>query len=92
MDNNDFIRHGFKPIEHFTIGNSHTYDIGRNRFLSAGSIGTPNEMIFLCERDEKEPSIITDLICIHNYDYDGYMTEEKLIKLIEVLDYVGKSK
>lgn len=30
--------------------------------------------------------VITDLVCLHNYDYDGYLTEEKVESLIK---YIG---
>lgn len=72
---------GFKEIPHFTVMNSLVYDLGRNRSLSIGDLGTPNEMVFLCERDYDDPRKINDLICIKNYDYDGY-TDLEQIKLI----------
>ncbi len=78
LTNDDLIKLGFKPIPHFTIGNSVTYDLGRGRHLSAGNVGTPNEMVFICATDYKDKTNITDLVCLHNYDYDGYITEEKI--------------
>ena len=78
MNNDDLIKLGFIPIPHFTIGNSVTYDLGRCRLLSASSVGTPNEMIFIIQTDDDVPSKISDIICLHNYDYDGYITEEKI--------------
>lgn len=77
---------GFKELPHFTIMNSLIYDLGRNRQLSIGSIGTPNEMMFICELDEKDSTKITDLVCIHNYDYDGYMTMNRLKHLLTGLN------
>lgn len=76
---------GFKELPHMTITHSMIYDLGRRRHLSFGSIGTPNEMIFICETQLGNDKEITDIICLHNYDYDGYMTEEKLILLINAL-------
>ena len=76
MTNNDLIKLGFKPINSFTIGNVHLYDLGRDRQLSASCIGTPNEMVYITENDSDNPKQITDIICVHNYDYDGYLTEE----------------
>ena len=83
---------GFKEMEHFTIMNSLIYDLGRNRQLSFGSIGTPNEMLYLCEVDytEKLPKI-TDLICLKNYDYDGYTSIETIKDLIKLLKYNRRS-
>jgi hypothetical protein len=85
ITNEDLIELGFKPIPHFTIGNSLTYDLGRYRFLSASSVGTPNEMLFICESNPKDSREITDIITIHNYDYDGYLTKNKVEKLVSLL-------
>lgn len=52
MTNADLIEIGFKELPHPTIMNSVIYDLGRNRQLSVGCAGTPNEMIFICERDK----------------------------------------
>ena len=38
---------GFQELPHFTIVNNLIYDLGRNRHLSFGAIGTPNEMLFI---------------------------------------------
>lgn len=81
MNNNDLIKLGFKEMPHFTVMNSVVYDLGRGKHLSAGCVGTPNEMVFICEVEEE----ITDCICLHNYDYDGYLTEEKIKLLIQAL-------
>ena len=85
MTKDDYLRLGFVSIPHYTITGSLIYDLGRNRKLSAGCVGTPNEMIFLCQQDEFNPKKTTDLICVHNWDYDKEMTEEKLIMLIKAL-------
>lgn len=73
---------GFERLPHFTIQNALIYKLGRNRHLSIGDVGTPNEMLFICESDEKDYRIITDLVCLHNYDYDGYLSKLKLETLI----------
>lgn len=62
---------GFKEIPHFTVMQNLIFDLGRNRELSFGNIGTPNETLYLCELNEGV-DIISDLICLRNYDYDGY--------------------
>ncbi len=87
MTNEDLLEIGFKKIPHFTVMNSLVYDLGRNRFLSIGCVGTPNEMLFIEEIDDEDPRKITDLICIHNYDYDGYITIEKIKELIKLISY-----
>jgi len=76
---------GFQKIPHFTIGNSMIYQLDRNRHLSIGSAGTPNEVLFICESDENDFRKITDLVCLHNYDYDGYLSKEKLETLINCI-------
>ena len=73
---------GFKAIPHYTIARLMEYDLGRNRYLSLGSVGTPNEMLFITERNGTN---VTDIICLHNYDYDGYLTQDKLHRIISAL-------
>ena len=85
ITNNDLIELGFKPVPTFTIGNSVTYDLGRGRFLSASSVGTPNEMLFICQHDINDYKKIEDIITLHNYDYDGYLSLEKVKKIIYAL-------
>lgn len=85
MTNEDLIAIGFKPIPHFTITSSVIYDLGRNRQLSAGCVGTPNEMLWICEIDKDDNKKVTDLVCLHNWDYDGELTVEKVKALINVI-------
>jgi hypothetical protein len=92
MENRDLINIGFKKIEYFTVGNIVIYDLGRNRHLTASSVGTPNEYLFICNTDETNPKKITDIITLHNYDYDGYLTLEKVKNLIYLLDGNKKQK
>lgn len=70
----ELLKLGFKEMPHFTVANSLIYDIGRKRHLSFGCVDTPNEMIFLCQMDEDNDKKISDLICLHNYDHDGYIS------------------
>jgi len=74
---------GFEKLPHFTIVNSLIYKLGRNRHLSIGNLGTPNEMLFICETKEDNDKEITDLVCLHNYDYDGYLSKSQLEMLIK---------
>lgn len=88
MENKPFITYhellglGFKTIPHFTVMNSLIYDLGRDRHLSCSNIESPNEMLFICEVDSLDPKKITDCICLHNFDYDGYLTITKLKSII----------
>ena len=77
--------YGFKEMPHFTINNSLILDIGRNRSISIGCFEEPNEMVVIKEHDREDYKKVTDLVCLHNYDYDGYLTEEKLICLLKGL-------
>jgi len=72
---------GFIKQPNFTITNSLLLDLGRNRFFSIGSISGPNEMMFLTEMNNENPKICENLIVIHNYDYDGYLTKERVKQL-----------
>jgi hypothetical protein len=85
MTNDDLIEIGFKKIPHFTIANSVIYPLGRHRHLSAGCVGTPNEMLWICETDDQNETKINDLVCIHNWDYDGVLTIEKVKMLINTI-------
>lgn len=85
MTNDDLIRIGFEPIPHFTVTDGHIYKLGRHRQISVGNVGTPNEMLFITETSDQDQKEVTDVICIHNYDYDGYLTEEKVINLINAI-------
>lgn len=82
MKRQELIDLGFKELPHFTIGNSLIYDLGRNRHLTFSCISDPNETIFICESDPENYKTITDLVCLHNYDYDGYIDMERLKSLI----------
>lgn len=61
---------GFETYPHMTVMNSKFLKLGRNRQLSVGCVGTPNEMVFLQEVAD-DGMKINDLICLRNFDYDG---------------------
>jgi len=82
MTNQDLVELGFKELPHFTIGDIVNYDLGRERMLSALSVGSPNEMLYIIQSTD---SHIEDAVCIHNYDYDGYLTVEKVTGLINLI-------
>lgn len=84
LDKKILISLGFKQIKHLFL-EIFTLEIGRNRELSLHCLGTGNEMLFISEiSNEKE---ITDTVVLHNFDYDGFLTEEKLLLLIQFLNY-----
>ena len=74
------IKRGFQSKPHLVLGKLFLIDVGRNREISVSCIGTPNEMIFLNEYEGFKQTCIP----IHNYDYDGFLTEQKLDALISV--------
>lgn len=76
---------GFKELPHFTVTDSLILDLGRYRHLSIGCLGTPNEMMFICQKESENSKKITDLICLHNWDYDGYLTNSKINLIVSAL-------
>lgn len=85
LSEDDLLSIGFERIPHFTVNRAMIYKLGRNRHLSVGDAGTPNEMLFICESNKDDYRKITDLVCLHNYDYDGYLSKSKLETLINCL-------
>lgn len=76
---------GFEKVPHANILNSMIYSIGRNRILSMGNVGTPNEMLWICEV-APDGVQINDLVCLHNYDYEcRYIGRKRVEQLIECL-------
>jgi len=80
---------GFKELPHKNLLNSLVLDIGRRRQLSISSLGSPNEMLSIYEINMSDDKQIDDLIILHNFDYNGYLTEEKLSLL---LTFFAKNK
>lgn len=89
MNRQQAIDLGFKALPWFTVHNAHVYDIGRFRQLSFSDIGNCNEMLTIIQLDRKDDCVVLDSICLHNFDYDGYMTVDKLKVLIFTLCGVG---
>lgn len=90
LTKDDLIELGFKEIPHFTVGRNLTYDLGRNKELSMCYIGTCSELLWLTEQNPLYKTDITDCINLHNYDYDGFITIEKLKDYIRVISTVNK--
>ena len=76
---------GFKEIPHFTVSNSLTYQIGRWRHFSIGNLGTPNELMCICQQDRNIKNRISDAVVIHNFDFDGLLTIEKVKSFINLI-------
>ena len=62
MTSDEIIEIGFEPIPHFTIGDTHTFNLGRDRHLSINSVGTPNETLWICSTDHDDKRKITNLV------------------------------
>ena len=79
------VRLGGEKLPYHNILNSIFFKVGRNRIVSVGNVGTPNEMIWLCQVNATNDKIIDDLICLRNYDYDGYTPVHTFQNLIHAL-------
>jgi hypothetical protein len=76
---------GFVEVPHFTIGKVMTFKMGGRRVLSISDVGTPNEMMFIGQLTRHEDRY-DDLVRVHNYDFDGYMTQERMEALLKGLN------
>lgn len=77
---------GFQEVPHFTIGNSLILDLGRNRYLSLSDLDNCNLMLYLCEHSEENSKEVTDIINLHNWDYDKELTVEKLENILKIFN------
>jgi len=84
-DRDELKQIGFKEMPHFTVMNSLIFDLGRDRQLSIGCLGTPNEMMAICQVEKEPVKKITDIIVLSNYDYDGYLDTQKIKDIINVI-------
>ena len=82
MKKETLLQKGFIGTPHIVLGEVFILNVSRNRHISIGSPGMPNEVVFLNQKDHNKG--ITDLVCIHNFDYDGFLTEEKLDAIISI--------
>jgi hypothetical protein len=71
LDEEILLKCGFEKVPHFTVMNSMYINLIRDKKLSVGCVGTPNEMLFLHEVNTDDRRKTEDLIGIHNFDYDG---------------------
>lgn len=78
---------GFKKQDHYFLP-IWSFQLGRRRELSVHCLGTGNEMLFITEENSDKiiddfGAIKRDCIVLHNFDYDGLLTEEKLSLLMD---------
>ena len=76
---------GFEKISTFTVNNCLIYKLGRGRILQIGDVGNFNEMLCISQLDAENDKKISDIIVLHNYDYDGFITLDKIKTLIALL-------
>jgi hypothetical protein len=88
LNEHALIERGFKSKPNLVLGKIFWLSVGRDREISVSCIGTPNEMMVL---NEKEGFRLTCIV-IHNYDYDGFLTEQKLDALISVFNQPAKNE
>jgi len=89
INKNSLIAFGFYELPHMTVTNALLFDLPNNKKISVGCIGTPNEMVWICEHDKGDKRKITDMICFRNFDYHGYTKESDLFNLISLLKNIS---
>jgi hypothetical protein len=65
-----------------SVVDTFTYDLGRDRVLFFSNISTQNEYGYIGQLEDNATPIYDDVVCIHNYDYDGYITIDRVMLLI----------
>ena len=82
MKRETLIQKGFVEKPHKVLTSVFILDVGRHREIKIGSFQTPNELVFIAQTyyNTKEEH----LVCVHNFDYDGYLTELKLNIIISL--------
>lgn len=77
----ELIELGFYKFQYiYTV---YIYELGNGKHLSLSNFGTSNESLFICDGENiQNPK---DIICIHNYNYHGYMTLSKLKLIVALL-------
>ena len=69
------------PLPHFEVLDGLMYGLSRDRIILFLCIGTQNEILYVGKLSEDKTKY-ESLVCIHSYDYDGYLTEERLKSLL----------
>lgn len=75
-------RMGFIHNPIVLLSRQYLIKLGRDRMLSVSDAGTPNEILFIQEVDGEK---VTDLVCIHNFDYDGKLHVHQLQNLYHTI-------
>lgn len=76
MNRESLIQRGFVEQPHKILTSFFVLNVGRHREIKIGSFRTPNETVFITQTDHVTKK--EDLVCVHNFDYDGYLTTLKL--------------
>lgn len=80
LERRDLLEMGFYTLDYKTITNPLMFNLGRGRELNISGLGTGNEMMWLCAREDEEG--YSDLVCLHNSDYNGRLTKEAVEGII----------
>lgn len=75
---------GFSELPHRNIGNNLFLDLPRGIQITVSCIASPNEMVWICQRDILDAKKKTDLICFRNFDYHGYTDLIDIVTLINL--------
>lgn len=73
---------GFIAQPQPAIGGLFMLDLGRDRYLMITGPGTSNEMMYLTAITD---DVTTDMVCIHNFDYDGFITQGRINSLVHAI-------
>lgn len=82
---------GFKELPHQTVMGSIVFELPRRRVLSLGCLGAGNEIMFICEKSNVGDHY-TDLVCLHNRDYDGELTLDRLKFIVNFFKELNKDE
>jgi hypothetical protein len=82
MKKETLLQKGFRERPHLILGSIFDLNVGRNRYITIGALGTPNEVIYITQKHDDGD--ITEMICIRNFDYDGLLTPKKLAAIISI--------
>lgn len=79
----ELVRMGFLQVAPHNTTRVWVRELGRDRYLLLGDVGSPNEMLFICEGAlDQTPS---DAVCLHNFDFEGPLTTQKIEEFLALL-------
>jgi hypothetical protein len=73
---------GFLEEVSLSTCNSLFYDLSRNRMIMITGVGTEKEIGHLCEMSYPDDETYDQMVCFHDYEFDGYITIDRVMLLI----------